>query len=186
METKMKKLLGIAILVTLGALVFAQNTPKAKDFGITANIGTSYNSVGAVYHFSDTLAARPFVGFYSQKVTPDTVTTINNTSTVYFTLGTDVLYEFKTFQNLLLGVGGRVAFSSKTAGTDYVTGTDPSVTTSWFDIGALASLQYFLSPNFGVYFDAVLEYQSNSIENGNSTGTFDLYTSSVGVVVYLK
>ena len=193
----MKKFL-VAVLIAAIALVPAlaqDNTPDAGSFGITANVSNSQTRIGVVFHLSDVLVLRPWVGFSTLSENNDDYypndlydTKKNN----YLNLGSDFLYEMKLADSFLLGLGGQISYSTSTNTKEYPA-YDLVKTDTSFRIGALASAQYFFNPVFGIYADVGIGMQKYTVNSDNGTTEtgydetwFGLTTSSLGVVFYVK
>lgn len=189
----MKKLIVavIAAAIALAPVVAEGTTPAAGSYGITASIGPDKYTIGGVYHFNDVFAVRPFVGFYSMSESyPDYKDAKYSEGAFY--IGTDALYELKMADSFLLGLGGRVSFTKYGDSNDNGVIKVTSDTTS-FGIGALASAQYFLRPNFAVFSDFVVGMTNTTSKYKNSTKyvdakvtTWGTTSCALGLAYYIK
>jgi hypothetical protein len=185
----MKKALVLLAALALSTAIYAQETPKQGAFGLTGNVGSNYYAIGAWYNMTDTIVLKPAVGIYYQS-NPDQYPTYKETR---FTanISLDALYELPISDSVALGLGPRISYWSGTT-TDKFTAGGPDYTSkeSIFDLGGVASVQYFFAKNMGVYLDvgiqASFDTTTPNVGSSYTLTSFQTMKSDLGFVLFLK
>jgi len=189
----MRKILFWGLCVLTIGLVSAQETKelKAGDSGLLASVSSSSNSIGGVYHLTDSLVVVPEVGFgtWNNAITVNTGASKKDYPGYWFTLAVAGYYELNPFKNLYFDIGPQFYLYNR---PDYKSdNSDDEMHLSYWSLNANVSPKLMLTNNFAAYSVFGIGYSSSESKNSTLGSSYvatglHLLNAELGIIYYLR
>jgi len=189
----MRKLVIVGLCVLVVGIAQAQDLKKlgTGDFGLSASISSSTDTVGFAWHLASRVVLMPEVGFYTwnHAVTATTGSSTTNYSGYWIHGALSIYFEANPFGNLYLDIGPQVYYSIQPSYR--VDGSTDNYT--WSDMGAQVNVspKLLLTNNLAVFTVLGFQYYFND-KKDTTTGYeyaasgFALVNPNLGIIYYFR